>query len=130
MVEWQMQKAKLMRSEATDAERVLWRHLRAHRLASAKFRRQQPIGRYIVDFVCFESRLVVEVDGGHHLESASDTERDAWLREQGYTVLRFWNNDVLQRTESVLEEVASKPLPLSPSPSPARGEGNATELRR
>ena len=120
--------AKEMRSDATDAERLLWRHLRAHRFAASKFRRQQPIGHYIVDFVCLASRLIVEVDGGQHLESARDSGRDAWLRQQGFTVLRFWNNDVLQRTESVLEEIL-RHLPLSPGPSPARGEGNTAEHR-
>ncbi|HXF46234.1 MAG TPA: endonuclease domain-containing protein [Burkholderiaceae bacterium] len=130
MVDWQMRNAKRLRSEATDAERLLWTHLRAHCLAGAKFRRQQPIGRYIVDFVCFESRLIVEVDGSQHFESASDRERDAWLRGRGYTVLRFWNGEVLQRTEAVLERIASKLTPLSPYPSPARGEGNALGLRR
>ena len=120
--------ARHMRSDATEAERVLWRHLRAHRLADGKFRRQQPIGPYVVDFACLAARLIVEVDGGQHLDSASDAGRDAWLREQGFTVLRFWNNDVLVRTESVLEEIL-RHLPLSPGPSPARGEGSFLEPR-
>ncbi len=120
--------AKEMRSDATDAERVLWRNLRAHRLAASKFRRQQPIGPYIVDFVCLYAGLIIEVDGGQHLQSVRDAERDASLRRQGFTVLRFWNNDVLQRTESVLEEIL-RHLPLSPGPSPARGEGSSVELR-
>jgi very-short-patch-repair endonuclease len=120
--------AKGMRSNATDAERVLWRHLRAHRFAAGKFKRQQPIGPYIVDFVCLASRLIIEADGGQHLDSALDVRRDAWLREQGFTVLRFWNNDVLERTESVLEEIL-RHLPLSPDPSPARGEGSLCEPR-
>ncbi len=115
--------ARQMRRDATDAERVLWQRLRANRLADGKFRRQQPIGPYIVDFVCLAARLVIEVDGGQHLGSTSDAERDVWLREQGFTVLRFWNDDVLARTESVLEEIL-RHLPLSPGPSPARGEGS------
>jgi very-short-patch-repair endonuclease len=129
MIDWLTTNARRMRTEATDAERVLWRHLRAHRLAGRKFKRQQSIGPYIVDFVCFGSRLIVEVDGGQHLQSDRDARRDAWLRQQGFRVLRFWNSDVLHRTESVLEEIASRLAPLSPSPSPARGEGNDTELR-
>jgi very-short-patch-repair endonuclease len=129
MIDWLTTNARRMRTEATDVERVLWRHLRAHRLAGRKFKRQQSIGPYIVDFVCFGSRLIVEVDGGQHLQSDRDARRDAWLRQQGFRVLRFWNNDVLHRTESVLEEISSKLAPLSPSPSPARGEGNDTELR-
>ena len=120
--------AREMRRNATEAERVLWLHLRAHRLAGGKFRRQQPMGPYIVDFICHASRLIVEVDGGQHLESARDSGRDAWLRQQGFTVLRFWNNDVLQRPDSVLEEIL-RHFPLSPCPSPARGEGSTTELR-
>ncbi|GAB4478907.1 MAG: DUF559 domain-containing protein [Burkholderiaceae bacterium] len=130
MVDWKIRNAKRLRSEATDAERLPWSHLRTHRLAGAKFRRQQPLGRYIVDFACFESRPIVEVDGSRHFASASDTERDAWLREQGYTVLRSWQHDVLRRTEAVLEKIASKRILLSPTPSPAREEGNATGLRR
>jgi very-short-patch-repair endonuclease len=120
--------ARQMRSDATDAERALWRHLRAHHLAGRKFRRQQPIGPFIVDFVCHASSLIVEVDGGQHLESDRDAQRDAWLRQQGFTVLRFWNDDVLARTDAVVEEVL-RHLPLSPRPSPARGEGSVTERR-
>lgn len=122
----QRQFAKTLRKDMTDAERLLWRHLRAHRLNDRKFRRQQPIGRYVVDFVHFGARVVVEADGGHHNESSSDSVRDAWLRSQGFTVLRFWNNDILQNSEAVLEAILkefAKSGPLSPAPSPARGEG-------
>lgn len=98
--------AKRMRRSATDAEAKLWRALRAGRLAGWKFRRQQPIGRYIVDFVCFEQRLVVEVDGGQHLDAQlSDASRTVWLESQGFRVLRFWNDDVLLRNNLVLEEI-------------------------
>ena len=97
--------AKRLRSEMTDAERILWRHLRAHRICGFKFRRQQTLGRYIVDFVCFEAKLILEIDGGQHAESATDSVRDAWLRENGYRVLRFWNNEVLLESESVLESI-------------------------
>ena len=98
--------AKRMRYEPTEAESVLWRHLRAGRLAEQKFKRQQPIGNFIVDFVCFTQKLVIEVDGGQHADMQSaDEVRTAWLEAQGFRVLRFWNDDVLQRMEFVLEEV-------------------------
>jgi very-short-patch-repair endonuclease len=120
--------ARKLRGTATDAESLLWRQLRAHRLERFKFRRQQPLGPYIVDYVRFGERLIVEVDGGQHLDSAADARRDAWLREQGFTVLRVWNNDVLLKTDAVLEHIASH-LPLCPGPSPARGEGSTRENR-
>ena len=123
-------RARVMRHEPTDAERVLWRLLRAKRLAGSKWRRQQPIGHYIVDFICLEARLIVEADGSEHLDSTHDARRDAWLRQQGFKLLRFWNNDVLARTDAVLDTILStlnggagvSPTPL-PCPSPARGEG-------
>jgi len=99
--------AKLLRRNMTDAERLLWRHLRAHRLNGGKFRRQQVLGPYIVDFVHFGARLVIEVDGGQHRDSRTDRERDAWLTNEGVKVLRFWNNDVLLETESVLNMILS-----------------------
>ena len=107
---------KSLRQNMTEAESVLWRHLRGHRLAGAKFKRQQAIGPYIVDFVHFAVRLVVEADGGQHNESASDEARDAWLRAQGYRVLRFWNNEILDNTTAVLEVVLACLLYTSPSP--------------
>ncbi|CAB3797255.1 hypothetical protein LMG28688_04486 [Paraburkholderia caffeinitolerans] len=115
----------------TDAEQLLWRHLRAHRLCGHKFRRQQPIGPYIVDFVHFGARLVIEADGGQHNGSAGDAVRDAWLQSQGFTVLRFWNDEILLNIEGVLEavlnELAKGRSPRSPSP-PAplpQGEGRS-----
>ena len=98
--------AKRMRHSPTDAETRLWRNLRAGRLAGYKFRRQQPLGRYIVDFVCFEERLVIEVDGGQHLDAQlSDASCTKWLESEGFRVLRFWNDDVLLRNSLVLEEI-------------------------
>ena len=98
--------AKRMRHVPTEAESALWRHLRAGRLADYKFKRQKPIGNFIVDFVCFAQKLVIEVDGGQHADMQSaDAVRTAWLEAQGFRVLRFWNDDVLQRIELVLEEV-------------------------
>ena len=116
-----LENAKALRSNQTDAEQRLWYRLRAHRFMDLKFKRQKPIGRYIVDFVCMEHRLIIELDGGQHAEQvAYDQQRDAWLRSQGYTVLRFWNNDVMQQLEGVLEQIL---LTLSPGPSPASGRG-------
>jgi very-short-patch-repair endonuclease len=84
--------AKSLRSNQTEAEARLWYHLRAHRFMGLKFKRQKPVGRYIADFVCWERRLIIELDGGQHAEQVTyDGQRDAWLRSQGYTVLRFWN---------------------------------------
>ena len=113
--------AKALRSKQTDAEQRLWYHLRAHRFMGLKFKRQKPLGRYIVDFVCLERRLIIEIDGGQHAEQVAYVQhRDAWLRSQGYTVLRFWNNDVMQQLENVLEQIRCS---LSPSPSPTSGRG-------
>jgi len=103
--------AKTLRKRSTNAENVLWRHLRAKRFRGIKFRRQQPIGTYIVDFVCFEKRIVIEVDGGGHIsEKVQDNERDRWLGKEGFKVLRFWNNEVLQNIEGVLEVISRELL--------------------
>lgn len=112
--------AKALRRRMTDTEQFLWRHLRAHRLHGIKFKRQQPIGSYIVDFVCFEARLVIEVDGGQHQACESDRIRDTWLESQGFKVLRFWNHEVLTESVAVLERIIAL-LFLSPAPLP-RGE--------
>src|SRR4051812_28572576 len=87
--------ARHMRREPTEAEKRMWRILRDRRFGRFKFRRQQPLGRYILDFVCLEQKLIVEVDGSQHADSAYDETRDTWLHARGFTVLRFWNNDVL-----------------------------------
>ena len=97
--------AKQLRGRMTDAEQLLWRHLRAHRLGGRKFRRQQPIGPYIVDFVHFGTRVIVEADGGQHALSASDRRRDDWFVAEGFTVLRFWNNEILNETDAVLGRI-------------------------
>ena len=101
-------RARAMRREPTEAERHLWRLLRDRRFASLKFRRQETIGRYIVDFVCYERRLVVEVDGGQHADNAYDVERDAWLGSRGFRVIRFWNTDVLSNPEGVQHAIAQE----------------------
>ena len=98
--------AKRMRTAQTDAEALLWRHFRGKRFSGHKFRRQQPIGPFIADFVCLRCRLIVEADGGQHTDAAEyDEKRTAWLEAQGFRVLRFWNNDVLQRTDNVLDSI-------------------------
>ena len=100
-------RARDLRNNPTEAERTLWQHLRLCQLGGYKFRRQQPLGPYIVDFVCLEKRLIIEVDGGQHGEQAArDTGRSAWLEAQGFRVLRFWNHEVLREIEAVKEVVA------------------------
>ena len=100
-------RARQLRKNLTDAERLLWGKLRLWQVEGFKFRRQQPLGWYIVDFVCLEKRLVIEIDGGQHAQQANyDTERDAWLRNQGFSVLRFWNNDVLKNIDAITELIA------------------------
>ena len=98
--------ARKLRRKLTDAEFRLWYHLRDRRLMGFKFRRQEPTGRNVADFLCEETKLVVEVDGGQHADSSTDAERTAFLNSAGYLVLRFWNNDVLANTDGVLEEIA------------------------
>ena len=114
--------ARKLRENSTDAERLFWSRVRAHRLSGFKFKRQCAIGSYIVDFVCIDARLIVELDGGQHAGSKGDLVRDARLRDEGYRVLRFWNNDVLLNIDGVIETVV-KNLKPSPQPSPTTGEG-------
>jgi very-short-patch-repair endonuclease len=98
--------AKKLRKNSTDVEKLLWKYLGAKRFKGLKFRRQEPIGRYIVDFISYEKRLIIEVDGGQHAtDKGKDEERDKWLNDQGYKVLRFWNNDVLTNIDGVLEVI-------------------------
>jgi very-short-patch-repair endonuclease len=107
--------ARNLRTQSTNAERLFWSKVRSHRLAGHKFKRQQPIGYYVVDFVCFESHLVVELDGGQHAANRHDAVRDAWLCSKGFRVLRFWNSEVLGNIEGVLEVVLAE-LKSAPSP--------------
>ena len=103
-----IQRAKELRKNSTDTERVMWRSLRSRQFGNYKFRRQQPIGSFIVDFVCFEMRLIIELDGGQHMENESfDRERTKWLEGQGFFVLRFWNNQVLNEVDAVKFEILS-----------------------
>src|SRR5882762_9682532 len=94
-----LDQAKKLRSNLTDAERRMWYRLRAHRFDGYKFKRQVPVGPYVVDFACLGRKLVVEVDGGQHAENLRDKARDDYLRTRGFRVLRFWNNDVLTNTQ-------------------------------
>lgn len=117
-------RARALRNNPTEVEKLLWRRLRMWQLDDYKFRRQQPLGNYIVDFVCFEKRLIVELDGGQHAtETHYDAARDDWLRAQGFVVLRFWNNEVVDNIEGVTEKIyqnlESTPF-LSPSPQGGR----------
>ena len=111
-----IERARELRGEPTDAERALWKHLRRRQIDGHKFRRQQVIGTFIVDFVCLEKRLVVEVDGGQHgdKQASYDSQRSTWLGSEGYRVVRFWNGDVLREPEGVVEvirrQLAEPPL--------------------
>ncbi len=98
-------RARSMRRDATDAERKLWLLLRDRRLSGAKFRRQAPVGRYIADFICLRLKLIVEADGGQHVENAYDLERDRWLAEEGYVMVRYGNVDILTNSEGVLADL-------------------------
>jgi very-short-patch-repair endonuclease len=97
-----------MRRAPTEAELRLWRLLRDRRLSGLKFRRQVPIGPYIVDFLCVSVRLIVEADGSQHGESIGGERRDAYLARQGWTVLRFWNHDILRNRESVIDTILAR----------------------
>jgi very-short-patch-repair endonuclease len=107
--------AKALRRNATDVERIMWLLLRDRRLDGVKFRRQFPIGPFVADFACVAHRLVVELDGGQHADNSADRSRDAELAARGWRVLRFWNSDVMQNRDGVLETIH---LALTP-PSPA-----------
>lgn len=109
-----------LRSAPTDAERKLWQHLRGRQLEGCKFRRQHPFDCYILDFACMERRLVIEVDGGQHAGATKDAERDRFLVAAGFTVLRFWNHDVLMRTDDVLHEIHRVLALIGTDPSPPR----------
>jgi very-short-patch-repair endonuclease len=101
-------RARTLRAQETDAERALWRLLRDRRLQSTKWRRQAPIGSYVVDFVCFGHRLIVECHGSQHADSRRDVRRDAWLRAQGFEIARFWNHEILRERGSVLSTILAR----------------------
>jgi len=124
--------ARRLRRDSTNAELRLWNKLRARSIDGYKFVRQQPLGHYVVDFVCREKRLIIEVDGGQHANNKQDQVRDQWLRQRNYRILRFWNNDIISNLDVVLEVIAdalheeAPPHPVSASdgnrPLPASGE--------
>jgi len=97
--------ARKLRRDATAVESKLWQRLRSRQIEGAKFRRQFPIGPYIADFACIELKLIIELDGGQHVESATDAVHTAWLETNGYTVIRFWNSEVIENLEGVLEAI-------------------------
>ncbi len=103
--------ARRLRSSMSEAEKRLWYRLRTHRFCGASFRRQTPIGSYIVDFVCHDAGLVIELDGGQHgapRAAKRDERRTAWLGSRGYRALRFWNHDVLRNLDGVLQSIAAE----------------------
>lgn len=111
--------AKSLRNNSTNAERRLWRHLSKRQLNGLKFSRQMPVGPYVCDFLCRELKLIVEVDGGQHCDNPKDERRAAYLQSEGYRVIRFWNNDVLENLEGVLTMIANA-LGDHPPPPPSR----------
>ena len=118
--------ARSLRTGSTDAERRLWRHLRNRLLGGYRFRRQTPLGKFIVDFVCMDTRLVVELYGGQHSECIQqDDKRTEYLARGGFRVLRFWNDDVLLGTDLVLSQIllALRRAAPHPNPLPQAGEG-------
>jgi very-short-patch-repair endonuclease len=119
----QIARARALRRDASEAEQRLWQRLRNRQIEGLKFRRQHEIGPFIADLVCDEAKLIVEADGGQHAEQAvADAHRTAWLEAQGYRVLRFWNHEILQDTDDVLERIRSVALEragrIAPHPNP------------
>jgi very-short-patch-repair endonuclease len=123
-------RARSLRTTPTDAEALLWHHLRDRRLGNHKFRRQRPIGPYFADFACIEARLIVELDGGQHVEAAAyDENRTRYIESQGYRVLRFWNHEVLTQTDAVRERILQALQEGSPHPNPLPQAGEGARQR-
>ena len=125
-------RTKWMRAHPTEAEKRLWSMLRDRRLSAFKFKRQQIIAPYIVDFICLAERLVIEADGSQHADDKNDRRRDAYLKANNFRVLRFWNNQVLGESSAVADAIfAALPVPHPPAatrrapPSPEMGEGSS-----
>ena len=128
------ERVRELRHDQTEAETFLWGQLRGRRFSGFKFRRQVPLGNYIADFVCLDRRIIVELDGGQHNgtdQKAYDARRDAWLRREGFVVLRFWNCDVFTEWEAMAEGIWNtlhgrpsrrNPSPPAPLPQGERGE--------
>jgi very-short-patch-repair endonuclease len=130
-------RARAMRQSSTDAEHLVWNMLRNRQIDDKKFVRQYPVGPYVADFACREAMLVIELDGGQHAESTSDEKRTAYLNANGYSVLRFWNNDVLSNREgcwltiqSVLRGNPSPDLRFAPATLSPEGRGKAAPDHR
>ena len=118
-----LRRCRNLRRNSTDAEKKLWRELRNRQVVRAKFRRQHPVGPYVLDFYCHEGQLAVELDGGQHAEETQahyDERRTQYLTEQGIRELRFWNNEVLHDMEFVLERIVNA-LRMFPHPNPLPG---------
>lgn len=124
--------ARKLRRTSTDMERKLWHRIRDKQIEAFRFRRQRPIGKYIVDFICLEAKLIVELDGGQHAESVlPDEKRTVFLESLGYHVVRFWNNEVLENMDGVLARIREHLLGLhQPHPSPPLGRGGSRLYER
>jgi len=119
-----VERARELRRQLTDAEKKLWTYLRTLKPGGFHFRKQAPLGPFIVDFCCHKAKLIIEVDGGQHglpEGQAADVERTKWLKSQGYRVVRYWNNDVLSNLEGIAVSITAL-LPPTPTP-PHKGEG-------
>jgi very-short-patch-repair endonuclease len=115
--------SRRLRKDQTDVEKLLWYHLRGRNISGIKFRRQHKLGPYIVDFVSIEKKIIIELDGGQHNSAENlnnDAARDLYLKKLGFKVLRFWNNEVLQNFENVLERINNVALYPHPDPLPKR----------
>jgi len=126
----QRDRARELRGNSTDAERLIWAALRAHRLHGASFRRQTPIGPYVVDFVCHAADLIIEIDGGQHFESEQakrDARREAFLISKGYRILRFNNREVMTNRQGVLETIAAAVVDAPSPPLPRKRGREQTE---
>jgi very-short-patch-repair endonuclease len=119
IIDMTITRARELRLSQTEVEKRLWYRIRGRQLETCKFRRQAVIGRYIVDFACFERQLVIELDGGQYASKIEDdSKRTAWLNSQGYTVLRFWNNDITENVDGVLERIVEELRRLTASVGP------------
>ncbi|MDP3355955.1 MAG: endonuclease domain-containing protein [Polaromonas sp.] len=115
------EKSRELRGQMTEAETLLWQHFKGRRFQGFKFRRQRPLGPYILDFVCLEAGLVIEIDGGQHSEQQTyDQARTALIETQGLTVIRFWNHEVMNETPAVLEKIWQTLQALTPTLSRTR----------
>ena len=128
-------KARQLRSRMTEAERKLWQIFRGRQLGGYRFRKQAPLGKYVADFICYEAKIIVEVDGGQHnnpKEISYDEQRTAWLSSQGYLVQRFWNNEVFEQLEAVsriiLDFCLKRYPPSFPSPTKNGGKGRSKQF--